>query len=199
MAMTTKGSRLSDLHLPEISRDAIARGLSEIHAPDLSKLERPNLEMPDIDLSKIDFPRIDVGKAMNSAAVASGLVRRRRRRWPFVLGAAIIAALTAWALMQSTTVRERLDRAARIARERIDEMRETEDRIDAVAFTSAETAPMDEGSFVADGYADVARALDAVDATANDYPEGLGATTDIMDGAENGTPAFEKAKAKARS
>jgi hypothetical protein len=190
MALTTKESRLPELRLPEISRDSIARGLSEMRAPDFSKMERPNIEMPDIDLSKVDFPRIDVGKAVTDAAVAVGLVRPSRRRWPYLLGAAVIAGLTAWALMHSTAVRDRLDRAARSARERMDEMREDEElELDPVAFTAAETHPIEDGAF-----ADVAGALDDAGVNANDYPEGLGVTTDLMAAAEDGTVAFEAAK-----
>ncbi len=191
MSTTTKESRLPELRLPEISRDSIIRGLSEMRAPDLSKMERPKVEMPDMDLSKIDFPRIDVGKAVTDAAVAVGLVRPSRPRWPFVLGAAVIAGLTAWALMQSTTVRDRLDRVARTARERIDEMREDREVTDAVAFTAAETAPIDDMAFD-----DVAGALDDAGVNANDYPEGLGVTTDLMAAAEDGTVAFEAAKSR---
>jgi hypothetical protein len=177
MSMPTKESRMPDLRLPEISRESIVRGLSELRAPDFSKMERPNIEMPDIDLSKIDFPRIDVGKAVNDAAISVGLVQPRRRRWPYLLAAAIIAGLTAWALMQSTAVRDRLDRAARTARERIDEMREDEggDELETVAFTAAETAPIENGV-----YADVADALEDAGVEANDYPEGLGVTTDLL-------------------
>ena len=191
MSMSTKESRLPELRLPEISRDSIVRGLSEMRAPDLSKMERPNVEMPDIDLSKIDFPRIDVGKAVTGAAVAIGLVRPRPRRWPYVLGVALIVGLTAWALTRSTAVRERLDRAARTARERMDEMREEREFEDAVAFTAAETAPLDDGAF-----ADVAGALDDAGVTAKDYPEGLGVTTDLLAAAEDGTVAFEAAKSR---
>jgi hypothetical protein len=163
-----------------------------MHAPDMPKLERPNIEMPDIDVSMSDITK-SVGKAVTGAAVAVGLVRPARPRWPFVIAAAIIAGLTAWALMHSTTFRDRLDRAARTARLRMDEMRESHDDMDetdAVAFTAAETMPIDE-SYLENGKADVAGALDAADATANDYPEGFGATTDLMGAAEDGTPAFE--------
>ncbi len=109
MTMSTKESPVKTLRLPEISRDAIARGLSEIQVPDLSKIERPSIEMPEIDLSKVERPRVDVGKAVADAAVAVGIARRGRPRWPFLVGAAVIAGLSAWALMHSTSVRERLD------------------------------------------------------------------------------------------
>ena len=155
-------------------------------------MERPNIEMPDIDLSKIDFPRIDVGKAVNDAAIAVGIARPHPRRWPYLLGIAVIAGLTGWALMHSTAIRDRLDRAARTARERIDEMREDEEfDTDAVAFTAAATAPIGN-----DAYGDVAGALDDAGVNANDYPEGLGVTTDLMAAAEDGTVAFEAAKTR---
>ena len=101
MRTPTRESRLHELRLPGIGRDGIARGLSEIHAPDVSKIERPNIEMPDIDLSRIDLPRIDVAKTVVGAATAAGLVRRRRPRLPFLLGAAIIVGLTGWAAAAS--------------------------------------------------------------------------------------------------
>ena len=155
--------------------------------------------MPDIDLSAIDVRRIDVGKAVAGAAAAVGLVRPRRPRWPFLVAAAIIAGLTGWALMNSTAFRERLDRVARGARVRLDEMREAHEDLDPVAFTAAETMPIDD-AYLENGSADVSGALDAAGATANDYPEGLGITTDLMAAAEDGTPAFKAAeKAKARA
>ncbi len=152
--------------------------------------------MPDIDLSAIDIRRIDVSKAVAGAAAALGLVRPRRPRWPFVLAAAIIAGLTGWALMNSTTFRERLDRATRVARVRLDEMREAHEHLDPVAFTAAETAPIEPGPYVENGSSDVAGALDAADAVPNDYPEGLGAMTDQMDAALDGVPVFERADAR---
>ncbi len=191
MALTTRESRLPELRLPEISREGISRGLSEMRAPDLSKLERPNLQMPDLDLPKIDLPRIDVGKAVNDAAVAVGLVRPQRRRWPFLLGGAIVLGLTAWALLQSTAFREWLDGVVGMARERIDAGGDIDD---TVAFTAAETAPVDSGPYAANGELDVAGALDAAGGNGNDYPEGLGAPSDMMAGAEEGTPAVETAK-----
>jgi hypothetical protein len=191
MALTTRESRLPELRLPEISREGISRGLSEMRGPDLSKLERPNLQMPDIDMPKIDLPKIDIGKAVNDAAIAVGLARPQRRRWPFVLGGAIVLGLTAWALMQSTAFRQWLDNMVGMARERMDP---GEDIDDPVAFTAAETAPIDAGPYASNGEMDVAGAFDAAGASANDYPEGLGATADMMAGAEEGTPAFETAK-----
>ena len=200
MPMSTRESRLPELHLPEITRAGIARGLSELRAPDLSKIERPkierpNIEMPEIDLSGLDIRR-DVGKALTGAAVAVGLVRPRRSRWPFVVAGVIIAGLTAWVLMNSAAIRERLDRASRTARVRIDEMRESHEDTTPVAFTEAETAPIQPDAFGENGSADVAAAFDAADAVPNDYPEGLGATTDQMDAAVDGVPVFEKADSR---
>ena len=75
MTMSTKESPVRVLRLPEISREAIARGLSEIKGPDVSKVERPSIEMPDLELSKVELPRVDVGKAVAGAAVAMGIAR----------------------------------------------------------------------------------------------------------------------------
>jgi hypothetical protein len=177
MTMSTKESPVKALRLPEISRNAIARGLSEIQVPDLSKIERPNIEMPDLDLSKVELPRVDVGKAVAGAAVAMGLARPNRRRWPFLVGAAVIAGLTAWALMRSDSIRERVDRASRMARQRIDEMREA---------ASPSNGPYD-----------VAAALDEAGVTPNEYQEGFAATTDMMAAAEDGIPAFEASASRA--
>lgn len=176
MTMSTKESPVKALRLPEISRDAIARGLSEIQVPDLSKIERPSIEMPAIDLSKVERPRVDVGKAVADAAVAVGLARRGRPRWPFLLGAAVIAGMTAWALMHSTSVRERLDGASRTARQRIDEMRKAGASLDRPY--------------------DVASALEEAGVTANEYLDGLDATTDMVAAAEDGTTAHEEAAAR---
>ena len=195
MTTTTRDPRLTELRLPKLSAEGIARGLSEMHVPDLSKLERPKIEMPDIDRSLHDVRR-SIGKAVMSAAVAVGLVRPPRPRWPFVLAAAIIAGLTAWALMHSTAVRDRLARAARMGRIRVDEMREAHEEFEPVAFTAAATARIEPGPYAENGSSDVAGAFDAAEAVPNDYPENLGATTDQMDAALDGTPIFERADAR---
>lgn len=168
MRMPTMESRRREVRLREIG-DRAARGLSDVHVPDLSKLERPTLEMPDIDLSRIDLTRSDVTKTVVSAATAAGLVRRRRRRWAYLLSVAIILGLTRWALSNSTAIRERLDRVARRARERLDEMRVNRKDLDPVAFPAAPTAPIEPGPYSVD----VAR--NGVGETATDYPAGLGA------------------------
>ena len=188
MTTTTRAPRRV-LRLPKLSAEGIARGLSEMHVPDLSKIERPKIEMPDLDRSLRDAKR-SVGRAVTDAAVAVGLVRPPRPRWPFVLAAAIIAGLTAWALMHSTAVRDRLARAARTGRVRDDEMRETHEDLEPIAFTTVETARIELGS------SDVAGAFDAADAVPNDYPESLGATTDQLDAALDGAPIFERADAR---
>jgi hypothetical protein len=182
MTLSLKETRVPELRLPEISRESIARGLSEMRAP----------EMPDIDLSKVDLPKVDVSKAIADAALAVGITRPSRPRWPIVLGAAIIAGLTAWALTHKSAVRDRLEQTAQMARERINVMRGGLDESDdAVAFTAAETMPIEPGA-----YDDIAGALDDAGITAKDYPEGLGASGD-MAGAEDGIPAFEPAKSRA--
>ena len=191
MTVSTKESPVRVLRLPKISREGISRGLSEIERPDLSKVELPAIEMPDIDMSKVDLPRVDVGKAVAGAAVALGIARPARSRRPFFVGAAVIAGLTAWALMRSTAVRERLADATRMARQRIDEMRAARDDADSVAFTSAEPMPIEPGA-----YGEVADALDAARST-SDYPEGFGAPAGTMAGVEDSARSSAKVDSRA--
>lgn len=176
--LTVKESRLPELHLPEISRDDIVRTLSErlpdIDMPnvDLSKVERPKFEMPDVDL----------GKALASAAAATGIGRRSRSRWPFAIGGLIVAGVAAAAILSNETVRSRIASGLDALRERIASMRSSGydeldiDRDEPVAFDAAETAPITETTPYAEGATDTAP-----------YPSGLGSN-----GHEEGIPAFEE-------
>ncbi len=209
MPAPTKESRLPELRLSDITRSGPARRLASLRAPDFSKMERPdfskielpdfskferpNLEMPDIDLPKIDFAHIDVQKAVVGAAVSAGLVRKRRRRWPLLLGGAIIVGLIGRALMSSSAARERLAQGAQWAKQRIADMREDREPIDAVAFTAAPTKPIDDGGFVG-GPSDDPWASKTAD---DDYPEGLG-SPDPTDANGNRVPVFKDADTAAR-
>jgi hypothetical protein len=186
MPAPTKESR-PELRLPEMSRSGIADRLSALRAPDLSKIERPNIDMREIDLPKIDFPHIDVPKAIVGAATTAGLVRERRRRWPYLLGGAVIVGLIGRAVMNSTAMRERLAQGAQWARERIADMREDGEPIDAAAFTAAPTAPIDDGGF-AGGTTDDPWVSKSTD---DDYPEGLGAP-DKKHAAGDRIPVFKE-------
>ena len=210
----TKESRRSEFRLPEMSRDGIVQRLTALRAPDfskmerpnidfskierpnidLSKMERPNIDLKDIDLPKIDFPHIDVSradvsKAIVGAAASAGLVRRRRRRWPYLLGGAVVVGLIGRAIMNSAAARERITQGTQWARDRVAEMRDDHEPIDAVAFTSAPTKPIDDGGFL--GGADDAWSQPAND----DYPKGLG-TPDKKDTAA-GIPVFKETESPA--
>jgi hypothetical protein len=187
MRAPTRESRLPEPRLPEMSRAGIADRLAALRPPDLSKIERPNVNLQDIDLPKIDFPHIDVSKAIVDAATSAGLVRRPRRRWPYLLGGAVIVGLIGRAVMNSSAIRERLAQGARWTRERIADMREDREPLEAVAFTAAPTAPIDDG-----GFAEGASTHDAWAKPANDdYPEGLGAP-DPTDAARDQIPVFKE-------
>ena len=167
--LPVKEGRMSELHLPEISRSDIMRSLSEIR-------------MPDVDLSKVDLP--DIGKAVAGAAAAANIGRRSRPRWPFAVGGLILAGMATAAILSNETIRAKITAGFEALRERVSTMRSTaDDRLDfdrdeAVAFDAAPTAPIgDTSPFDAEP---------TTDATA-DYPAGLGSN-----GHEDGIPAFEE-------
>src|SRR5262245_47609532 len=97
MPTLIKGDRLPEIKLPEIDR--LKAELAEV---DLSKLE-----IPKVDLSKVEVPK-EVGKAITGAAVAVGLAKPRRPRWPFVVVGGIAVAIAGWAVLNSQAVRERI-------------------------------------------------------------------------------------------
>lgn len=116
--------RLPELRLPEMTREDITRALGDARKDvnldrvdlsrldprkvDLSDVKLPRAAMPTIDLSKVDLPKVEVPKAIVDAAVTAGLVKRRRSRWPFVIGALFGLALLGAALSQLPIVRERM-------------------------------------------------------------------------------------------
>lgn len=117
--------RLPELRLPEMTRDDITRAIGDarkdvsLDRVDLSRLDPrrvdlgevrlPRGAMPTIDLSKVELPRIEVPKALVDAGVAAGLVKRRRSRWPYVIGLLFGLALLGAALSQLPIVRERME------------------------------------------------------------------------------------------
>jgi len=171
--LPVKEIRLSELRLPEINRTDIMRSLSEIKMPevDLPKVDRPKFEMPDIDL----------GKAVAGAAVAAGIRRRSRRRWPFAVGALVVAGL-ATAIVTNESLRNRVAGAIDALRDRLWGMRDSRydaldiDRDDTFAFDAAETAPIETSPLT-----------DPSSSGTADYPTGLGSN-----GQDDGIPAFEE-------
>jgi len=145
---TVKEVRLPELHLPEIKRDEIVRSLSGVRPPEvvLARARQTTIKVPAVNLSGSD-----VGRILAAAATVARLVRpapsrsarfgrafgrratspltrivqprRRRSRWPLVIGGIVILALGAWAILRRPDVRRRVDAAARDARTRIDELR----------------------------------------------------------------------------
>lgn len=134
-------------------------GLPTIDLGD-TKIDLPKLGR---DLSKVELPKVDLdttqlAKAVTDAAVAIGLMERRRSRWPFVLGAAVAAIAIGWIVMQREMIREWFQAARNDAPW-------SDDALDPVAFTAAETAPMQRtASDMSGGQSD------------DDYPDSLGAT-----------------------
>ncbi|MFL5651908.1 MAG: hypothetical protein ACJ777_11585 [Chloroflexota bacterium] len=119
--------------------------------PVLKKVERPAINLTEIELPKIDMPKVDVGDAVASAATAVGLMKKRRSRWPFVVGLGIVVALVGWAWMNYEMLRERASDVASKVGDRMGMIRSGTD--EEVAFPSARVAP-----------------------STTDYPEGFGAT-----------------------
>jgi len=183
---TVKEVRMPELHLPEIKRDEIVRALSGINIPDdvLTRVERrnlPNLNLPAFPRRKRGLAQIDLGELVGAALAAVPLVRpaasrsrwspirrsagnmaamirpapRRSRRRFAVL--AIVAALAGgWAVLRDPRARLQLNRAARTARLRIEEMRAGRAQVialeagDQPSFGADELAvTIDEGTTVA--------------------------------------------------
>jgi len=158
MQSPTKDSRLPEIRLPEFERPTF-----EMPDVDLSRLD-----LPKVDLSRIDVSKVDVGKAIAGAATAVGLVKPRRSRWPFVLGAGVVVATAGLVVLNRTAIQERLGRAKAWIDEQATAMRAEGVEHDPVAFTAAETRPIEPASETT-GFADW---------SATDYPDGLGASTE---------------------
>lgn len=102
----TKELRMPDLHLPEMTRDDIARVVSDIRLPD------------------VDLQKLDVGKAVAGVAAAAGIARPsdRRPRWPIAV-AVVTMGLIGLAVLRSPGVRERITQAMSAARDRLADVR----------------------------------------------------------------------------
>ena len=180
-ALPVKEVRLSELHLPEINRDEIARSLSDIRLPDV---DLPRIDLPravsKFEWPKIDLSSVDVGKAMAGAAAAAHIGRRPKRpRWPLAVGGLIVACLAGLAMLSNEALRARLGSGTAAIRARISAVRsKRHDRIDIdgddpIAFTAAETAPIEAAPYT-----------DNATIEATGYPVGLGSN--------NAGPALEE-------
>jgi len=137
----------------------------EIHLPaiDIASFDPSNLHLPKIDGSTVT----DLQTAVRDVATDVGLVERRRARWPFVVGAAVVVAGAGLAVMNADAIRERLERARTWLMERMNSMGATERPTEPVAFTAAEPKPIEEPPYEMGS-----------DLPADDYPTGLGTPTD---------------------
>ena len=154
--------RVPELRLPEMTRDDIARTLGDVRE-DLAEIGR------DIDLSRIDIPRIDIPK---TAAVAGFARSRRVSRLPIIVGALVTLGIVAWALLNSPSVKPRLQAAAQRARERMESQRA--EAPEAHAFDSAVPAEPQ-----ANPWADDIPAAGSPFDGSSDLPEGLGAAAAV--------------------
>ena|SRR5689334_5756034 len=146
--------------------DADAK-LKDVELPkfDLSKIDLSKVELPKVDIPKLERPTPDeLGKAVAAAATTIGLAKARPRRWPYLVAAGLALATAGWVAMNWSTVRARLDRLAAKVNQRMTTVQGGDAWDDAVAFTAAETKPIEPS-------------LDEVVATGttlDDYPAGLG-------------------------
>jgi hypothetical protein len=161
---TVKEVRLPELHLPEVKRDEIIRSLSGVRLPevDLARARRGAIKLPIVTVTGSDIGKLvaagaaiarfarpmpgrpvplvgRLGRRPRSPLVRIVQPRRRRARWPYALGAFLIAVLGAWVVLRRPSVRQRIDAATRDVRRRLDEWR-SEIRSEFDAAESIETA-----------------------------------------------------------
>lgn len=153
--LRVKDLRPPELHLPEVTREDLARMVSDIN-------------LPEVDLPSAD----DLANAVQGAAAAVLPGRRpRRRRWPLVVGGLLMAGLASRAVLGNEAVRAWLAGTIDTIRVRIQALRSPEyDRHepeDAIAFPAAATAPIEDSPFT-----------DVSATDAPDYPPGLGSNND---------------------
>jgi hypothetical protein len=183
--ISVKEVRLPELHLPEIKRDEIVRALSGIRIPDVDLASAGRGKgLQDRALAALPWRRSapsanDLGKLIAAGVAAARLarpaaprsswkaVRRsrsnlvalvrpapRRSRRRFVL-VAFILAIGGWIVLRDPSNRERLNRAANTARQRIDEMRADRretldgDSGEPVSVISGESAPVPDQEILA--------------------------------------------------
>ena len=151
--------------MPTITKER----LSEIQLPADIKLS--DIVLPKVDLSKVELPKADdVSKAIVGAATAVGLVKTRPRRWPYIVAGAIALAAVGWAAMNWSKVRGWVDRMSARVNRRMDAVQGEDEWDETVAFTSAETRPIESS-------------IDAVGpmgSTLDDYPAGLGVQSETV-------------------
>ena len=153
--LRVKNVRPPELHLPEITREDLARLVSGI------------------DLPKVDLPSADdlANTVQGAAATVLPGRRRRRRRWPLVIAGLLMAGLGGRLILGNEAVRARVTGAIAALRARIEALGspgyDRDEQETAIAFPAAATAPIEESRFKGDTPTD-----------AQDYPPGLGSNKD---------------------
>ena len=204
---TVKEVRLPELHLPEIKREEIVRSLSG-HLPevDLARARQASFKVPAVTLSGSD-----IGRLLAAVAAVARLVRptSSRGRWltgragrgsrwsvarivkprpnrsrlPIALGAVILAVIGSWVVLRRPAVRQRVEAAARRAREQFDVLVSTQlnpeiTTEEPIAFSAAETAPVR-----AEGFVSASEDADrSASPKAAEYVDGLGSNGSSTDG-----------------
>jgi hypothetical protein len=190
--LPVKEVRMPELHLPELKRDDIVRTLSEIRMPDVDVRK---VDVTNIDLPRIDLPRFDIGKLVAGALAAMRIARPvARPRLPLALGAigvVTVVAMVGWALMRSPAVRERADRAARLAKERIDSMRANDELGDVGNAVDDALGSIDAGASI-DALAD-----DMNGRTSTFMADAVDTSDDLVDTAEDATETFKQTVSRA--
>ena len=136
-----RDSRIPELHLPEMSREDIARAIGDATKDvDLSRLDPRKLDLPDMsditrELSKVDVP---------AALATIGIVRRSPRpRAPFIIGGLIALGVAAFAIARSPMVRPKLETFAQRAREEFDARRLAREERTAIERRASEPQPVE--------------------------------------------------------
>jgi hypothetical protein len=157
--------RKSDIQLPELTRSDVKLKDVELPKFDLSKVDLSKLELPKVEIPRLERPTPDeVGKAVAGVAATIGIAKARPRRWPYIVAAGLVVAAAGWVAMNWSTIRARFDRVAAKAGERMATVQGEDTWDDAVAFTAAETMPIEPSLDTAA----------PANPTLDDYPNGLG-------------------------
>lgn len=170
-ALRLREVQMPELHLPEMSRDDIARVIGDARRDvDLGRLDPRHMDLPELELPKVDLSSIDIPKAITSAIESAGIGRSRRSRLPFIIGGLITLGLVGFALLTSPMVRPRLTDLGQKVKERIDARRSADAGDEPHAFDAAHAVPIEPAAF-----ADAAPADGSPFDGSSDLPKGLGA------------------------
>jgi hypothetical protein len=172
-ALRLREVQMPELHLPEMSRDDIARVIGDARREvDIRRLDPRHMDLPEIEMPKVDLSSVDLPKALTNAAEAVGIGRgSRRSRAPFVIGGLITLALIGFALLTSPMVRPRLTELGQKMKQRIDARRSADvEDAEPHAFDAAIAVPIKPAAFADDAPAD-----GTPFGGSSDLPAGLGA------------------------